>query len=216
MNIFKKSYKKCERVITDKTKIFFTQKHEKKLRSQLKNYDFSIICSNCIGGIIYHRLGLKFLSPTINLFIYQNDYLKFVLNLKDYLEKELMFIETDEKYPVAKLGDITIYFNHYKTDEEARESWNKRKERINYNNLFIIMYDKDGLSEDDLAKLKKIDCKGKIVISNRTYSNLDYVIKIPADMNDYEKRYRLDTDKFTGKRTFEKHFDYVKWLNEGN
>ena len=203
-------------IIASKTTSIFENRYENRLRSKLKNNNFSIICSNCIGGIIYHRLGLKFLSPTINLWMWQYDYLKFVLDLERYLSLELEFIESEYNYPVAKLGDITIYFNHYKTEKEAEESWNKRKQRINYDNLFLIMYDKDGLTEKDLEKLKDIKCKGKLVISNNKYKNLDYVINIPADMNNPETRYRLNKNKLTGIRKFEKYFDYINWLNEGN
>ena len=52
-----------------------------KLRKRLKNDNFSIICSNCIGGTIYNRLGKQFLSPTINLWFYQKDFLKFIQNI---------------------------------------------------------------------------------------------------------------------------------------
>lgn len=190
--------------------------YEKRLRERNKNKDFSIICPNCIGGLIYHRLGLEFLSPTINLWMYQYDYLKFVLDLKKYISLELEFIESNYKYPVAKLGDITIYFNHYKTNEEAKNKWDSRKKRINYDNLFLIMYDKDGLTKEDIKKLGSIKCRGKIIISNKKYSDIDYVIKIPANMNNVETRYRLNVNKLTGKRKFEEKFDFVKWLNERN
>lgn len=190
--------------------------YQRKLRKRIKNKDFSIICSNCIGGIIYNRLGLKFLSPTINLWMYQYDYLKFVLDLKKYISLDLEFIESEYNHPVARLGDITIYFNHYKTNEEAKNSWDIRKKRINYDNLFLIMYDKDGLTEEDLKKIKTIKCRGKIVISNKKYSSMDYVIRIPVNMDNIETRYRLNINKWTGKRKFEEKFNYVKWLNEGN
>lgn len=188
--------------------------YEKRLRKKNKNKDFSIICPNCIGGLIYHRLGVKFLSPTINLWMYQYDYLKFVLDLEKYISLELEFIESNYNHPVAKLGDITIYFNHYKTNEEAKKKWNSRKRRINYDNLFLIMYDKDGLTKDDFKKLEKVKCRGKIVISNRKYKDIDYVIKIPANMDKIETRYRLNVNRFTGKRKFEEKFNYVKWLNK--
>lgn len=190
--------------------------YQRKLRKRIENKDFSIICSNCIGGIIYNRLGLKFLSPTINLWMYQYDYLKFVLDLKKYISLDLEFIESEYNHPVARLGDITIYFNHYKTNEEAKNSWDIRKKRINYDNLFLIMYDKDGLTEEDLKKIKTIKCRGKIVISNKKYSSIDYVIRIPVNMDNIEARYRLNINKWTGKRKFEEKFNYVKWLNEGN
>lgn len=38
-------------------------------RLRLENSDITILSNNCIGGIIYHKLGLRFKSPTINLLI---------------------------------------------------------------------------------------------------------------------------------------------------
>lgn len=43
-------------------------------RFRLKNKDFSIISRNCIGGVMYHDLGLKCTSPTVNLFFYPDDF----------------------------------------------------------------------------------------------------------------------------------------------
>ena len=43
------------------------KEYNRKKRSRLKNTDFTIIASNCCGTMMYHDLGLPFLSPTINL-----------------------------------------------------------------------------------------------------------------------------------------------------
>lgn len=179
------------------------------------NDNFSILCPNCIGGLIYHRLGKQFLSPTINLWMTQPDFLKFILNIKNYLQLELNFINSKFDYPVAMLGDITLHFNHYSNADEASSCWNRRKKRINYDNLFIIMYDKDGLSKEDIRSIENIKCRGKLVISNHKYPDIPYVKTIPANMNNPEKRYRLDINKWTGKRKFEEKIDIVRWLNEG-
>ncbi len=71
-------------------------------------------------------------------------YLKFINNLEHYIKEcTLSFIKpaeskyydylkmnTDEfeNYPIGLLGDIEIDFFHYKTEEEAREKWNRLKE----------------------------------------------------------------------------------------
>lgn len=73
-------------------------------RNKLKNSDFTILCSNCVGGCIYHRLGKEFLSPTINLYFEQPDFVQFLLHLDYYCDEELLFIESDRSYPVATLG----------------------------------------------------------------------------------------------------------------
>lgn len=207
MNILKKVYYKVLNLLRRNYNIIY----EKKLRKKLKNQDFSIICSNCIGGIIYHRLGKEFLSPTINLWLHQDDFLKFVLNLKEYISKDLIFVESEYDYPVGLLDDIKIYFNHSKTEEEARLNWNKRKKRINYDNLFIIMYDRDEITKQDIKQLENVDCKNKIVLSDKEYPDIDYVLTIQPNNKVNGQQY-LDKD-ILDKRTFEKHFDFVKWLN---
>ena len=152
--------------------------YENSLQSRIKNENFSILCSNCIGGIIYHRLNKQFLSPTINLWMHQPEFLKFVKDIKGYVAKELEFVKTEYAYPVGQLGDIKIYFNHSKTEEEARKNWDRRKERIQYDNLYIIMYDRDGITKEDILSLNDVACKDKIVLSDKQYDDIDYVITI--------------------------------------
>lgn len=185
--------------------------YEFYMRKRLKNKDFSIICSNCIGGVIYHRLGKKFLSPTINLWLSQNDFIKMVLNLREYMNKDLIFVLTENAFPVAMLGDVKIYFNHYSNEEEAKISWEKRKKRINYDNLYLIMYDRDGITREDILKLEEVSYKGKIVLSEKDYPDIEYVKKIKPSGRPGGEQF-MDKDIW-GLRTFEKQFDYVKWLN---
>lgn len=207
IRIITKIKNKIKLIISEEGNSFY----EYIMRKRLKNNNFTIICSNCIGGIIYHRLGKEFLSPTINLWMYQTDFFKFAKNLKKYIEKELVFVETDYDFPVAHLDDITIYFNHYQNEQEARESWNRRKKRINYDNLFLIMYDRDGITENDICEFQKIKCKNKIIFTEHDYLKNEYIKKmIPSD-NAGGQLY-MDVDSY-GFRTFEKQFDYVKWLN---
>ncbi len=182
------------------------------MRKRLKNKNFSIVCSNCMGGLIYHRLNQKFMSPTINLWLHQPDFLKFVTNLKYYISQELAFVESEYNYPVGKLDDITIHFNHSIDELQAYTDWNRRKKRINYDNLYIIMYDRDGITKNDILKLKDINCKNLIVFSHNKYPDIDYVKTIKPTGNPDGSQY-LDHD-WIGFRTFEKHFDYVKWLNK--
>lgn len=182
------------------------------LKKRLKNDNFSIICSNCIGGIIYNRLGKKFLSPTINLWMKQKDFIKFALDLKYYISLDLFFIETEYDYPVAKLDDITIYFNHATSKEEAEFDWYKRRERINYDNLYLIMYERENLSKEEISLIEKVKCKNKIVITDNENNNLEYALYVKPNLTRNDGFQCLDRDIF-GIRTFEKKFDFVKWLN---
>ena len=55
---------------------YLTKRRNRIRREKLKNNDFTIISSECAGGVIYHDLGLRFDSPTINLWFKPDDYLK--------------------------------------------------------------------------------------------------------------------------------------------
>lgn len=71
----------------------------------------TLLCPNCIGGILFHDLGLKFQSPTVNIMMTQTDFVRFVLNLDYYLSQELSFFKkTGYNCPCAHLADITVHF----------------------------------------------------------------------------------------------------------
>lgn len=185
--------------------------YEKRLRKRLKNDKFSILCASCIGGVIYHRLGKQFLSPTINMWMHQREFLSFVENLDEALAQELTFVKTKYDHPVGQIttkgGTVNLYFNHSKTEEEAERDWTRRKARVDRDNLYIILYDLDGITEEDILRLGKIRCKNKVVLSPREW-DIPYVVTIkPKNGTNY-----LDKDR-VGRRTFERKFDFVSWLN---
>lgn len=109
----------------------------------------SIVSINCSGGLLYHSLGLQFLSPFINMFETEVDYIRLLGNLKEYMAEPLIFLKTEYEstlkitYPVCLLGDIKLYMNHYPHFDLAVQKWEERKKRINFDNLFIMMCTED-------------------------------------------------------------------------
>ena len=63
----------------------------------------SIISQNCIGGVFYHDMNEKFLSPTINLYFDAYDFLKFVKNISYYLSLDIKIIQTE---PIMDLCQV--------------------------------------------------------------------------------------------------------------
>lgn len=191
----------------------------KSYRRRLKNDNFTILCSNCIGGIIYHRLGKRFLSPTINLFFSQPDFVSFCVHLDYYISKDLVFIDSDCGFPVAKLeGDgqeiptITINFNHDKENATARQSWEKRKKRIRRDNLFVILYKLDGVSIEELRKLEQVPCRNKVVLTAKPLPEISWSHYIKPNMRHLLPYSYLQKNIF-GLRYFERKFDVVSFLN---
>lgn len=133
-----------------------------KISGTTKNDNFSILCPNCMG-VISHYCGKEFLSPTVNLWIKQDEFIKLCCNLRYYMDQELKFIQTDKGHPVALCGDITINFNHDHDEREAAAKWERRKKRLNHDNLYIIMYNGDGVMKEDIQKLEAVPRKNNTI-----------------------------------------------------
>jgi len=154
--------------------------HEKQ-RLHLKRIP-TIISQNCIGGVFYHDMGLAFCSPTINLYFKASDFVKFVSDLEHYLALDLK-ITWGEEYPVGYLDDVTIFFMHFSSCSEAQDSWNKRKARINWNNIIIFCTDRDGFSKKDFDIWLKIKYPKVLFTTNPDYYIDDSTILIDSNNN---------------------------------
>ena len=66
---------------------------QKRMRARLKADSVSFFTPNCLGGLLFHDLGLQFRSPTVNLMLLQTDFAKFMLDMEAYLKKEFVFFE---------------------------------------------------------------------------------------------------------------------------
>lgn len=181
-------------------------------RQRLKNLDFSLLTGNCVGGYLYHQLGLPFTSPTINMMIENQDFKKLLLN-QDYYLSLTPTPYIDPKYPstpAGLLGDIILHFTHYKSSEDGIEAWEKRKKRINFENLYVIISDID-LQPDDILELKSVRCKKIVVMTSKNWG-YDHCLYIP-DFEGMDYVGELLGKTISGKWRFEKYFDFVGWVN---
>lgn len=109
----------------------------------------TIFANSCWGGITYNRLGLPFMSPFINLYMKDEFYLRFLENPTKYMEEPLIYKKmkyapiTKKYYPICTIGDVELRFNHYTTYEECVDAWERRKKRINWDNLIVEMHTSD-------------------------------------------------------------------------
>lgn len=147
--------------------------------SKLKNRNFTIIANNCWAGKVYQRYGLPYMTPTVGLYFWAEDYIRFISDLKYYMSLELSMIPaTRSKHydmlvnrnqllvPIGKLDDIEIVFLHCKTEQEAIEKWERRKKRINWDNLYIKFSMMNCCKEEHLDLFKQVDCEAKVAFVN--------------------------------------------------
>lgn len=188
-----------------------------KMRNELTNKTPTFLCPNCIGGLLFHDLGLQFRSPTVNLMMYQTDFLKFVLHMDDYLGHELQFFKHPEyKFPCAHLGDITIHFTHYQSEEEAVHEWYDRSKRIDTNNMFVFLEERDGLTKEAIVQLGAIHARGVVVFTAYAYPDIPYALQIPKYECDGEVGNILRKSYLDEHHEYEEYFDFVKWFNEAD
>lgn len=183
-------------------------------RLRLKNCIPSIIASNCVGTFIYYDMKLRYLSPTINLSFDMNDYVRFLENLKWYLEQPVVPCQDDRfDYPCGMIGDVEIRFNHYQTFEEAAAKWNERKQRIDWDNLFVIGIDGDDCTYDSLRRFDALPYEHKVILTHKPYPEFSSAQYIKG-FEDQAGVYQITG--FSGGKRIRRHmdqFDYVSFLN---
>lgn len=161
----------------------------------LKNDSFTIISNNCWGGMIYESYGLVKQSPTVGLFFMADDYIRFIKELKKNISCELQFIPPEKskwfnqmkntpkygEYPIGIIGEnIEIFFLHYKTEEEAKEKWDRRCKRINWSRLIIKFNDQNNCSSKNVREFQALKYPNKLFFTVKEWEISDKkdVIKI--------------------------------------
>lgn len=183
----------------------------------LHNAQFTIISNNCWAGHVYRFFNIEYLSPTVGLFIYSPDYIKFVKNIKHYLSEPLLFITWGgSKYkddlelhgnthcPIGKLDDIEIIFLHYKSEEEARTKWERRKSRIVWDNIYIKMTEQNECNEEIIKEFDKLPFKNKFIFVSK-----DYNIDSQVIFTEYLKDSCVKNDTVN----FRKHINLIRFIN---
>lgn len=185
-------------------KFYFIQKYNKK--------EFYIISNNCWGGDLYQILNVKFNTPFIGLFINAPCYLKLLKNPEKYLlNTGIEFIRTSKyeisavSYPIGKIDDIEIHFLHYKSEAEAKEKWNRRIQRMDWdkNKWFVKIDDRDHCSDDLIHEFHTLNYPNKISFTKRKF--------------DFSENLQLNNpNDMILLHTTNNLFDFVQWLNTGN
>lgn len=210
-------------------------------RSRLQVADITIISSNCLGGFIYHWLGLEFRSPFINLFLTPADFIRALENFDDFMNcdiEELFDYKDDDgglfPYPIGMGYENTIiHFMHYQSFEEAISAWNRRKERMERTFIHgkwhyytekvgVMLSNYSGVGGYPLLeRFDKLLFPHKVVFTAKKYPKIKSAVYLKG-LRQFSLFYKLKhqvlniwltKNFFTGRR-FIDQFDYVKWLNE--
>lgn len=193
------------------------------LKFRLKNKDFSIISNDCWGGGVYEDLNLPYKTPTVGLFFYAPCYIEFLENFNELIDIDLQFVSNSkykeanefrkknkDYYPIGKINDIEIHFLHYKTEVEAFEKWNRRRARINKNNLFFKFSDRDLCTPELINRFDNLSNIPKVFFTA--------IEKHGVQSGIFLKKYAglsFIGDIYSDRWAYRKDFDVINWLNNG-
>lgn len=188
---------------------------DRKDRKQLKNKKVTIFSSNCIGGIIYHNLGLQFQSPTINLWISPDDYIEMLKEPKKYFRSGIMKEGKSEGFPVGIINGRKIYGVHYSNFDQLKNKWDRRCQRINWNNICVFMIERDGCTYKNISDFDQLKYSRKVIFTQKKYKGIESDFVLPGTIDDINNNVSDlcgFPNKFSGIRDIDK-FDYVSFIN---
>ncbi len=162
-------------------------------RAGLRNRDFSILANNCWGGIVSRDRRLPYNSPTCGTYFFSKEYLRFLSDPHRYLEleleevpmresryaKEIFEKEGREDVTVGRMDDVEVVLLHYPTFAEAKEKWDRRKDRIRWDNLLVKYSDQNGFEPEDFETFRHLEFRNKLFLTVNPDFRGDFIRLIP-------------------------------------
>jgi uncharacterized protein (DUF1919 family) len=186
-------------------------------RRRLNNTDFTIISNNCWGGIIYEYFNLPKNSPTVGMYFFAEEYIRFIYNLKYYLKQPLEIINSSQsKYKeqliernqanclIGKIADVEMVLLHFSSAQEAQEKWKRRCERVNYDNLIYKFSEMNYCTEEHIKAFDAFSAKKKVMFVCK-----DYGLKSQIVCSEWAKYGEVKNDT----TNFNKHINLLKLIN---
>ena len=188
-----------------------------KRKAALANGGVTVIAKDCTGAMLLHDLGLRFDTPTVNLFFTAGDFVKLSSRLEHYIGAELGEDTTaNEPFPVGLLDDVRVYFRHYKTFATARQKWLERCKRIHWDNLRFLMTDGCGSSEALVHEFDALPLKHKVLLTCRDYRDVQCAVKMNIPGRDGKDLGAPELFRYKGLFLADKvidDLDYISFLN---
>lgn len=154
------------------------------VKRETKDLKICIFSNDCWGGEFYRFSNRQYNTPFVGLMVMAPCYIKFLQNPKHYINMDLKFIDRSryqkiqeyrgkhQDFPIGLIEDIEIHFLHYQNSEEAYEKWSLRKQRIDWDNLYVkFSMDKDYADENSLKAFQELPYDNKICLSKHYYDS---------------------------------------------
>ena len=108
--------------------------------------------------------------------------------------------------PIGVLDDVEIVFLHYKTENEAKQKWERRCKRINWDHILVKNSYMNCCSDDLMIKFDNLPYKNKLFFVGKDVSNVNCSIVYKANNNNF-----IEVSEDT--IYFNRYFDLNEWIN---
>ena len=109
-----------------------------------------------------------------------------------------------ENVPIGRIDDVEIIFLHYHSEKEARDKWNRRKNRIHWDNLYFKMSEQNLCTNEALLKFDKLPTEKKFVFVSQNYN-----LKSQIVFKDWLGKGEVPNDT----TNFRRYINIINWLN---
>lgn len=197
----------------------------RRMAARLRVREWSILSSDCVGGVMAHDLRLRFDSPTVNLFFDSNDgFVDYVGGLDYYRDAALLpggegRRSDGSAYPIGRLAgddahpEVVLHFLHYRSFDEAARKWRERSRRLRPDRLCVVMHVKE-LDGRLLARFAALPVARKVILGYRTSETEHPLFFKSPSLERFEPGRLLRFAGISGRRYLD-DFDYVSFLNDG-
>lgn len=163
-----------------------------------------IISNNCWAGHVYRYYGwLPYPTPTVGLYFFADDYIRFLQRLEYYLQQPIRFITWQQsKYadtlkqrgetevPIGMLDDVEIVFLHYHSQQEVLQKWERRKSRMDLRHIVVKLSEMNGCTYAHLKAFDALPFEHKFVFTKKPHPELHSAVYYKG----YENSQQIDND----------------------
>lgn len=187
-------------------------------KKRLKNLSFCIVANDCWGAEVYQYFNLQYNTPFVGLYLMAPCYMKLLQNFETNIYRELTFVPVSKYkevndykkklqrgFPTGLLGrDIEIQFLHYQNNEEAKDKWQRRVDRMNLKNLFFKFdASKDAATPELVQQFDSLAYNHKLCLTKQPDTSASCMV--------YCSDWEMDGAKMFQKSI--RHFSITRWLN---
>jgi uncharacterized protein (DUF1919 family) len=181
---------------------------QRYFKRRLSGLHCTVISDDCWAGRLYSQLRLKCNSPFIGMGVDGIEYLDLIVKLHEPGALDILSVSNAEfGYPVIQTRHAKLHGLHYGTNDEFRDCFERRRDIICWDNLFIkIDLGKPIYRRQHIAHWNRLRLPHSVAL----YPDTPYYRSLNIHHGVAVKHWNIDGDSQF--HLSSRHFDVAAWL----